>query len=89
MSITTQKRAELVKQFGGSEKNSGSTEAQIAILSERIVNLTQHFKTHGKDNHSRRGLMRLVSNRRNLLDYLNRKDSARYKAVIEALGIRK
>lgn len=89
MSITTQKRAELVKKFGGSEKNSGSTEAQIAILSERIVNLTEHFKTHGKDNHSRRGLMRLVSNRRSLLDYLNRKDSARYKAVIEALGIRK
>lgn len=89
MSITSQKRAELVKQFGGSDKNTGSTEAQIAILSERIVNLTQHFKTHGKDNHSRRGLMRLVSNRRSLLDYLNRKDSNRYKAVIEALGIRK
>ena len=89
MSITTEKRASLVKKFGGDAKNTGSTEAQIAILSERIVNLTEHFKTHGKDNHSRRGLMRLVSNRRSLLDYLNRKDSARYQAVIEALGIRK
>lgn len=89
MSITAQKRADLVKKFGGDAKNSGSTEAQIAILSERISNLTEHFKTHGKDNHSRRGLMRLVSNRRSLLDYLNRKDSARYQAVIEALGIRK
>ena len=89
MSITTQKTAELVKKFGGEAKNSGNTEAQIAILSERITNLTEHFKSHNKDHHGRRGLMRMVSNRRRLLDYLKRKDEARYQTVIKALGIRK
>lgn len=89
MSITQKKTAELVKKFGGDAKNSGATEAQIAVLSERITNLTEHFKTHKKDHHSRKGLLRLVSTRRRLLDYLKRKDAARYEAVIAALGIRK
>jgi len=89
MSITQKKTAELVTKFGGDAKNSGATEAQIAVLSERILNLTEHFKTHKKDHHSRKGLLRLVSTRRSLLDYLKRKDGTRYSAVIEALGIRK
>lgn len=89
MSISQNKTAELVTKFGGEAKNSGATEAQIAILSERITNLTEHFKTHKKDHHSRKGLLRLVSTRRSLLDYLKRKDVARYEAVIAALGIRK
>ena len=89
MSISQKKTSELVTKFGGEAKNSGATEAQIAILSERITNLTEHFKTHKKDHHSRKGLLRLVSTRRSLLDYLKRKDEKRYSTVIEALGIRK
>lgn len=89
MSITQEKTVSLVEKFGGNAKNSGQTEAQIAILSERITNLTEHFKTHKKDNHGRRGLIRLVSTRRRLLDYLKRKDVSRYQTVIKALGIRK
>lgn len=89
MSITTEKTAELVAKFGGEAKNSGLTEVQVAILSERIANLTEHFKTHKKDNHGRRGLIQLVSNRRSLLDYLNKKSPARYQALISELGLRK
>lgn len=89
MTITKEKTAELVKKFGGDAKNSGSAEAQIAILSERITNLTEHFKTHKKDNHSRRGLLRLVAQRRKLLDYIRGKDETRYQSTIKALGIRK
>ena len=89
MSISQKKTSELVTKFGGEAKNSGATEAQIAILSERITNLTEHFKSHKKDHHSRKGLLRLVSTRRRLLDYLKCKDEKRYSTVIEALGIRK
>lgn len=89
MSITQEQTVKLVEKFGGDAKNSGKTEAQVAILTERIVNLTEHFKTHKKDNHSRRGLIRLVSTRRRLLDYLKRKDVSRYQDVIKALKIRK
>lgn len=89
MSISQKKTSELVTKFGGEAKNSGNTEAQIAILSERITNLTEHFKSHKKDHHSRKGLLRLVSTRRRLLDYLKRKDGSRYESVIKELGIRK
>ena len=89
MSITQEKTAELVKKFGGDAKNSGKTESQLAILTERITSLTEHFKTHKKDNHSRRGLIRLVSTRRSLLDYLKRKDESRYQTIIKELKIRK
>ena len=89
MSITPQTTAKLVKKFGSEATNTGSTEVQVAVLTERINNLTIHFKTHEKDNHSRRGLMRLVSTRRRLLSYLKKKDSARYTKLIEALGLRK
>ena len=89
MSISQQKTSELVTKFGGDAKNSGNTEAQIAILSERITNLTEHFKSHKKDHHSRKGLLRLVSTRRRLLDYLKGKDASRYESVIKELGIRK
>ncbi|MEC9291312.1 MAG: 30S ribosomal protein S15 [Pseudomonadota bacterium] len=89
MSITTERTAELVKQFGGSEQNSGKTEVQVAILTDRIRNLTEHFKTNKQDNHSRRGLIRLVNQRRSLLAYLRKKDETRYVEVIKALGLRK
>lgn len=89
MSITTERTAELVKEFGGSEKNSGRTEVQVAVLTERIRNLTEHFKTNKQDHHSRRGLIRLVNHRRSLLAYLRKKDENRYVAVIKALGLRK
>lgn len=89
MSISQQRTAELVKKFGGDAKNSGQTEAQLAILTERISKLTEHFKTHKGDNHSRRGLIRLVSTRRRLLDYLKKKDESRYKTIIKELKIRK
>lgn len=89
MSITIEKKSELIKEFGGSEANTGSTEVQVAILSERIRNLTEHFKTHKKDNHSRRGLINLVSRRRKLLDYLNGKDEEGYKKLIKTLGLRR
>lgn len=89
MSISTQRTAELVAKFGGEAKNSGLTEVQVAILSERIANLTEHFKTHKKDNHGRRGLIALVSKRRSLLDYLKKKDATRYQNVINELGLRK
>jgi small subunit ribosomal protein S15 len=89
MSITAQRKAEVIKTNATKAGDTGSPEVQVAILSERINNLTEHFKTHGKDNHSRRGLLKLVSTRRSLLDYLKRTDEARYKALIERLNIRR
>ncbi len=89
MSITTERSAELVKQFGGSEQDSGRTEVQVAILTQRIQTLTEHFKEHQKDHHGRRGLIGLVSKRRNLLKYLKNKDAQRYQDLIQALGLRK
>ena len=89
MSITTKKTAELVKKFARSEGDTGSAEVQVAVLSERIKNLTEHFKTHKQDKHGRRGLLRLVANRRSLLDYLKRQDASRYATLISELGLRK
>ena len=89
MSITAERKAELVKEYAAKDGDTGSAEVQIAILTERIVNLTEHFKEHKKDNHSRRGLLKLVSHRRSLLDYLKKKDEERYRKVISSLGIRR
>jgi small subunit ribosomal protein S15 len=89
MTITAERKAEVIKEHARSETDSGSPEVQIAILTERIVNLTEHFKIHQKDNHSRRGLLMMVNNRRSLLDYLKKEDSARYIALIGKLGLRK
>lgn len=89
MSITTKKKAELVKQYARAENDTGSVEVQVAVLSERIRNLTEHFKTHKQDNHGRRGLLRLVANRRSLLDYLKRESAERYQVLITSLGLRK
>ena len=89
MSITAGRKAELIKNYATTSGDTGSPEVQVAILSERIANLTEHFKTHVKDNHSRRGLLKLVSQRRQLLDYLKRSDEGRYKTLIERLGIRR
>jgi len=89
MSITAERKQELVKQFATAKGDTGSPEVQIAILTERITNLTNHFKAHAKDNHSRRGLLKMVSQRRSLLDYVKGKDEARYKSIIEKLGIRR
>lgn len=89
MSITAERKLEVVKQYATKEGDTGSPEVQVAVLSERIANLTGHFKTHAKDNHSRRGLLKMVSQRRSLLDYLKAKDEARYKALIERLGLRR
>jgi small subunit ribosomal protein S15 len=89
MSITAERKAELIKSYAIKEGDTGSPEVQVAILSERIANLTEHFKTHVKDNHSRRGLLKLVSQRRLLLDYLRRTDEGRYRSLIERLGIRR
>lgn len=89
MTITTERKAELAKEHGRSEGDTGSAEVQIAILTERIVNLTGHFKGHAKDNHSRRGLLMLVNKRRSLLDYLRKTDGDRYTALIAKLGLRK
>ncbi|TPW26107.1 30S ribosomal protein S15 [Pararhizobium mangrovi] len=89
MSITPERKAELVKEYATKDGDTGSSEVQIAILTERIVNLTEHFKEHKKDNHSRRGLLKLVSHRRSLLDYLRKKDEERYRSVISSLGIRR
>jgi small subunit ribosomal protein S15 len=89
MSITTDRKAELIKNYGTKSGDTGSPEVQVAILSERITNQTEHFKSHAKDNHSRRGLLKLVSQRRQLLDYLRRNDERRYKDLIERLGIRR
>jgi len=89
MSITAEKKQELIKTHARGAEDTGSPEVQVAILTERIVNLTQHFKTHAKDNHSRRGLLMLVNKRRSLLDYLKREDAARYTDLITKLGLRK
>ncbi len=89
MSITPERKAEVIKEYATKEGDTGSPEVQIAILSERIANLTEHFKGHGKDNHSRRGLLKMVSLRRRLLDYVKRGDEARYKSLIERLGLRR
>ena len=89
MSVTTARKAELIKTYATKAGDTGSPEVQIAVLSERINNLTEHFKSHVKDNHSRRGLLKLVSQRRQLLDYLARTDQGRYKTLIERLGIRR
>src|ERR1700761_3071960 len=89
MSITAERKTALINQYGLKVGDTGSPEVQVAILSERITNLTSHFKTHVKDNHSRRGLLKLVSTRRSLLDYIKRKDEARYKALLEKHNIRR
>ena len=89
MSITAERKNALVKEFSQKAGDTGSPEVQVAILTERINNLTGHFKTHTKDNHSRRGLLKLVSSRRSLLDYLKKKDESRYRTLIEKLGIRR
>ena len=89
MSITVERKAALIKENGKAKNDTGSPEVQVAILSERIANLTEHFKSHVKDNHSRRGLLKMVSQRRRLLDYLKKKDDARYQALIEKLGLRR
>ncbi len=89
MSLHPERKSALVTQFRTHEKDTGSPEVQVALLSERINQLTEHFKTHKKDHHSRRGLLKLVGQRRRLLDYLKGKDPNRYKKLIEGLGIRK
>ena len=89
MSITAERKAELMGEFGKTAGDTGSPEVQVAILTERINNLTGHFKTHKKDRHSRRGLLKMVSRRRSLLDYLKREDAERYADVIQRLGLRK
>lgn len=89
MTITAKRRTELVKQYATKEGDTGSPEVQVAILSERIKNLTEHFKTHKQDTHSKRGLMRLVRTRRSLLDYLKGVSDGRYKTLVESLGLRK
>ena len=89
MSITAERKAEVIKSHARADAGTGSAEVQVAIMSERIANLTEHFKTHKKDNHSRRGLLKLVSARRSLLDHLKKSDVARYQALIEKLGLRR
>ena len=89
MALHTDRKAELIEKFRKHGTDTGSPEVQIALLTERITYLTEHFKTHKKDHHSRRGLLQLVSQRRRLLDYLKRNDAGRYRTVIGELGIRK
>ena len=89
MSITVEEKARVIKDFGTKAGDTGSPEVQVAILSSRIATLTDHFKTHAKDNHSRRGLLMMVAQRRKLLDYLKAKDEARYAKLIERLGLRR
>ena len=89
MSITAERKTALIKEYAQKAGDTGSPEVQVAILTERITKLTDHFKTHTKDNHSRRGLLKMVSQRRSLLDYLKKKDEARYRSLIERLGIRR
>jgi small subunit ribosomal protein S15 len=89
MSITIDRKQEVIKDYATKSGDTGSPEVQVAILSERINNLTEHFKTHVKDNHSRRGLLKLVSQRRRLLDYLKSRDTERYQALISRLGLRR
>ena len=89
MSITAERKSELMKEYATKDGDTGSPEVQVAILTERITNLTEHFKDHKKDNHSRRGLLKMVSQRRRLLDYVKAKEEARYKDLIQRLGIRR
>ena len=89
MAVTKEKKSELVKQYGQSENNTGSTEAQIAILTARINDLTKHFQANPKDHHSRRGLLQMVGKRRRLLDYLKAQDIEKYRGLIQELGIRR
>ncbi|MEO4043993.1 30S ribosomal protein S15 [Hoeflea sp. CAU 1731] len=89
MSITAERKAEILKEYATKDGDTGSPEVQVALLTERITNLTEHFKGHKKDNHSRRGLLKMVSNRRSLLDYVKKKDEERYKKLIASLGIRR
>ncbi len=89
MSITAERKTALIAEHARGKGDTGSPEVQVAILTERIANLTEHFKTHGKDNHSRRGLLVLVNTRRSLLDYLKSRDEGRYSAIIGKLGLRK
>ena len=89
MSITAERKEALIKEHARGSDDTGSPEVQVAILTERITNLTQHFKSHAKDNHSRRGLLMLVNKRRSLLDYLRNKDAQRYTDLIAKLGLRK
>ena len=89
MSITAERKQELISEHGRGSGDTGSPEVQVAILTQRITNLTEHFKTHAKDNHSRRGLLMLVNKRRSLLDFLRREDEARYTDLIAKLGLRK
>ena len=87
--ITSEKKQEIINTYKRDEKDTGSPEVQIALLTERINELTEHLKVHKKDNHSRRGLLKMVGKRRNLLNYLSNKDINRYRAVVEKLGLRK
>jgi len=89
MSVAPTRKKEIIEKFKGHEKDTGSPEVQIALLTDRIVHLTEHFKTHVKDHHSRRGLLKMVGKRRRLLDYLKSKDVERYRKIIKELGIRK
>ena len=89
MALHAYQKAQLIKEHGLHEKDSGSPEVQIGLLTMRITQLTEHFKTHKKDHHSRRGLLKLVSRRRRLLDYVKRKDVGRYRSVLKAYGLRK
>ena len=89
MSITPERKQALISEHGRAQGDTGSAEVQVAIMSERIANLTEHFKTHKKDNHSRRGLLKLVSQRRSLLDHLKKSDEGRYQTLIERLGLRR
>jgi small subunit ribosomal protein S15 len=89
MSIAAERKAALIKEYATGANDTGSPEVQVAILSERIANLTEHFKGHAKDNHSRRGLLKLVSTRRSLLDYLEKVDGARYRKLVDRLGLRR
>jgi small subunit ribosomal protein S15 len=89
MSISAERKTALIGEYATKKGDTGSPEVQVAILSERIANLTEHFKAHGKDNHSRRGLLKMVSTRRSLLDYVKKIDEGRYKTLIERLGLRR
>jgi len=89
MSITAARKQELIQEYATGANDTGSPEVQVAVLSERIANLTEHFKTHAKDNHSRRGLLKMVSQRRSLLDYVKKIDEQRYKSLIGRLGLRR
>jgi small subunit ribosomal protein S15 len=89
MSLTKEEKHEIIKKFGGEEKNSGKTEVQVALITRRIVDLTEHLKSNSKDHHSRRGLLKLVGQRRRLLNYLMKKDIERYRSLINELGLRR